>query len=374
MTKPGTLAVALACLLAGLAVAPAHSEGKRFRVSSSIEVSKQGGLGQIEVRGRRAAVLQRDEGIVALLDVGNPRKPRVLGRYDDDARQSLDGDLAFSADGKWLFYARQTVQFSLDGLHVLDVSNPKQPRLAFYQPGGGTYRVASHRAGGEEWVVTLDATLGLVVSRFEPTTGAVVPVFVDPLPALKVGGPASAGVEIVRDPRSKKTLMYVSTGETGLQIYDFTDPTAPEVIGAWSGTGLAEIEVRATRRGTTVYAATEYWFTATTAPQIVVLDATKPSKIKVRDRWSAGYPADTAWRVQGMSLAGGELHVAYSHAGLLALGPGGEMRGVYRAKGARNAGANSDITAAPYAMDVDTIGSTVYLTDAATGLLTILYR
>ncbi|MDQ4025645.1 MAG: hypothetical protein M3217_09190, partial [Actinomycetota bacterium] len=184
-----------------------HSHVCGFQPISDTVVSEAAGLGQIEIRGEVGAVLQRDEGIVALLDVSDLDRPKVVGRYDDDAQRSLDGDLAFSDDGKWLFYARQTEQFSKDGIHVLDVSDPSAPRLATYQPQGGSFRIAYYATEGAEWVISLDAIHGLVINRFERTSGQLVPIHVDPLPAGKVGGPASAGLAVVpKDPMSGKPL------------------------------------------------------------------------------------------------------------------------------------------------------------------------
>lgn len=99
-----------------------------------------------------------------------PSDPRTL--YDG-AEDSLDGDLVFSSDGKWLFYARQTRQFSNDGVHVLDVSDAQNPRLASYQPGGGTFRIDYYRSGDAEYVIVLDAVDGLVINRFVRETGAL---------------------------------------------------------------------------------------------------------------------------------------------------------------------------------------------------------
>ena len=185
--------------LASTLLAPAEARSGR---PQQVEVSTEAGLGRVEVAGDLAAVLQRDEGAVALLGLKGGR-PKVLGRYDDDIQDSFDGDLAFSEDRRWLFYARQTHRFSKDGIHVLNITDPSAPTLAFYQPQGGTLRLAYFNDGGAEWIFTLDAIHGLVTNRFEPTTGALVPVHASPLPALKVGGPASAG--LVVDPEDRLT-------------------------------------------------------------------------------------------------------------------------------------------------------------------------
>ena len=361
-------------------VATGHRYLCRMKVVGSTVVSKTAGLGNIEFRGSLGAVLQRDEGIVALLDMSNPKMPKTVGRYEDGATDSFDGDLAFSKDGKFLFYARQTHQFSRDGVHVLDVSDPASPSLAYYQASGGTLEVATYHDGTAEWVVFLDAVDGLVVSRFVPETGALVEAFRDPEPvATKVGGPASAGLFVdPKDPASGAPLLYVSTGGSGLQIYDFTDPTAPQLVGEWGEVGLADVVVRRTASKRVVYAATEYWFDKTLKPKVVVLDATDLGTIRLDRSLSLRLPADDQWRVQGMAWGNRRLWVAHSHAGLVGLSAGGRVLSRALFGGAMHEAAEpppmeqSGFRTSAYAMDVEKRGRYLYLTDAATGGLHVL--
>jgi hypothetical protein len=350
-----------------------------------VEVSEDMGLGQIEVRGTLGAVVEREGGRVALLDLSDPENPAVLGRYDGNTgREELDdpfdGDVAFSHDGQFLFYARQTHQFSNEGLHALDISDPASPSLAAYSPQGGMLRLAYHRSGTEEYVVTLDAVAGLTVFRFERTAGgaALVPVHLDPLPALKVGGPASAGLFV--DPRDEilgTPLLYVTTGTTGLQVFDFSSPSQPVLLGSWSEDGLADIEVDATAEGRTVYAATEYWFTASTAPRIIELDATDLDAITEGLRLSPGdpeYPPGVNWRVQGIEVADGRLYGALSHAGLAVVNtccPEDPPVATTTDLGDGNTGGEFR-TISPYAMDVEVLaGGELLVSDASAGTLSV---
>ena len=402
MMRPARLTTLLAALLAitiipGPAVAQ-HGEtcamhqphgGAHERASchltrlGSVEVSEQAGIGQIEVRGDLAAVVQREDGLVALVDVSDPASPRVVGRYDGNtgAQQlddPFDGDVAFSHDGRFLFYARQTHQFSNDGLHAVDISNPSQPARADYVPGGGSLRVAYHRAGGVEYVITLDAFAGMLLFRFERTAagGTLVPVHADPLPALKVGGPASAGLFVdPQDEKLGKPLLYVSTGETGLQVFDLTVPQGPVLLGSWDDAGLADIEVESSVEGRTVYAATEYWFAANTPPRIVELDATDLGAIVERRRFSPAepdYPFGVPWRIQGIEISEDELYVAHSHGGLGVLDTCCLQEAplaVTTDLGPGNSGGEFP-TLSPYAMDVEALSGGVFLvSDAATGTL-----
>lgn len=350
-----------------------HAQSCRLRMVGAVNVTRDAGLGQIELHGDIGAVLQRDEGIVALLDLSDPEQPKILGRYDDGARLSLDGDLAFSDDGRWLFYARQTRQFSKDGIHVLDVSDPENPAFVSYQPEGGTLRVAYFEDEGREYVFSLDAINGLVINRFDLTRGVLVPVASEPLPALKVGGPASAGLYVDRrDPRLGVPLLYATTGRTGLDVYDISTPELPRKVASWDQAGLADVEVIATKRKRIVYAATEYWFDGSAAPEVRRLDATRLDSIRSTGRLAAGFAPEDTWRVQGIELAGGDLFAAHSHAGLVGFSRDGAVKAAGDAAAPVNP--NAGARTSPYAMDVEARGGLLYVTDAATGTLTVWRR
>ena len=338
----------------------------------AVEVSKTGGLGSIDFRGKVAAVVERDEGTVALIDIGNPYAPKVIGRYEDEVDESLDGDVSFSNDGDWLFYARQTSNFDEDGIHVLDVSDRKQPTRTMYHPAGGAFRLEYYRDGAGEWLVVLDAIDGLVVYRFVRESGSIVKVFQDAAPALKVGGPASAGVFITKkDPASGTPLMYVTTGRTGLQVYDFSDPAAPEIVGSWSEIGLADVKVRSKNGKRLVFAATEYWFDKNIPPAVLVLDATKLDGIRKVGERKLKAPVDDNWRAQGLVVRR-HLYVAHSHAGLVEFSRKGRLAGV--AAVAATVNEQAGYRATPYAMDVAVRRGYLLVTDAATGHLRIFFR
>ena len=372
LSRRALMIVALCLLLATALPAVAKSPRRPVAVVGSIEVSPEGGLGRIEIHRDLAAVLQRDEGIVSLVDISRPAGPEVVGRFDDGATGSLDGDLAFSSDGKWLIYARQTVQFSRDGIHVIDISDPAAPALASYSPAGGTLRIAHHDDGSTEWVVAMDAIAGLVVYRFEPTAGVLVPVHVSPLPALKVGGPASGGIQILRDPILDTTLMYASTGRTGVEVFDFADPTNPQLLGAWSDIGLAEVEVKISGKKRTIYGASEYWFDAQQEPLVVQLDASKLDNIKQVRVLGTDSTADDRFRVQGMAVRGANLFAAHSELGLVMftsrLDVGLSVASFHDRRNAA-AGVFGDKN---HTFDIEFAKGLAYVTDAATGVLTIL--
>lgn len=353
-------------------------------VVGAVEVSTTGGLGQIAVHEDLAAVVQRDDGRVALVDLADPGAPAVVGTYDGGTGQAsldhpLDGDVAFSDDGTLLFHARQTSDWSNEGLHVLDVSDPTAPVRADFAPQGGMLRLGYGRVGDREVVVTLDAINGMTIFEVLRTAvGArVVPLHVDPLPALKVGGPASAGVELIdEDPLTGGPLLVVTDGATGLRLLDVSNPSQPQLLGAWDQQGLAAVAVEHREGRRLVHAAAEYWFDRTTPPELVTLDTTDPAAItEVARRNLGGYDGDLAWKLGGLHLAGDELLVAHGHAGLVALAP--EDGTVLRT----TTDLGTPMIPHPtyrflgwYAMDVATHGDHLVVTDATTGELRVLER
>lgn len=339
----------------------------------SVQVSQDAGLGRLDRHDDLLAVLQRDEGFVALVDVTNPRRPRVVGRWGDPIPDSLDGDVAFSDDGAWVFYARQTEQFSEDGIHVLDVSDPTSPVRTSYQPQGGASRIAYLRQGDAEWVISLDAVTGLVVNRFVRPAGVLVPVHVDALPALKVGGPASAGLALVADdPAFGTTTAYVTTGRTPLQVFDLADPATPRLLttAEVGDPGYAEVDVVVEDDSVTAFMASEYWFNSGRPPTIYEARF-EASSATTSTRAPLTGDASDLWRIQGMAATKRFLYVAHSHAGLVVFDRNGGLFSADQRLGRPRPEARV-IVGAPYAFDVEVDGRYVYVTDAVTGRLTVL--
>lgn len=374
-TTPSTVPVAASCGL---------------EVLGALDVTDTG-LGQVAVHDDMAAVVQRDDGVVALLDLADPSAPAVLGRYDGgtgvaDLDHPLDGDLVFSADGQVLLHARQTSDWSNEGLHVLDVSDPTSPTRTDLVAQGGMLRVAYGRmADGTELVATLDATHGLTVLQLvrTPLGPRVVPLHVDPMTPLGVGGPASAGLEIVPDdPVFGVPTMYVSTGTDGLVVLDLSVPAAPRELARWGDAGLAAIAVQHVTDGADgdhvlVHAAAEYWFEPATAPflRTIRIDADGTAR-EVAKRVVAARDLSVRWKLGGMALVDGGLALAHGHGGLVVIDPAdGQVLAATTDLGSP-AGLREDLGGtAWYAMDVTPAGEDLLLaTDAVTGTLTVLRR
>lgn len=169
-------------------------------------------------------------------------------------------------------------------------------------------------------------------------------------------------------------LLYATDGTSGLNVYDLSQPAAPAKVGSWAGR-LADVVVVANAAGRRVYAATEYWFVAATAPRIVELDATNLGAISELGRRSPdgrNYASGPTWRLQGMTLAGDRLVVTHSHGGVGVLDRA-NLAGTPLATSTdlgdtAHAGAEHP-TIAPYAMDVEAADDVLVASDATTGVL-----
>jgi hypothetical protein len=353
-------------------------------VLGAVEVSDGGGLGQVAVHDDLAAVVQRDEGRVALVDLADPAASTMLSRYDGGTGQAslddpLDGDVAFSDDGTILFHARQTSDYSNEGLHVLDVTDPAAPVRTDLALQGGMLRVEYGRLDDREVVATQDAIGGLTVFEVvrTPLGARVVPLHVDALPALKVGGPASAGLQLLaEDPITGGPLLVATDGTTGLRLLDLTDPAAPVTLGSWDEQGLAALAVEFRDGRRLVHAAREYWFERGTPPELVTLDTTDPTAItEVARRNLGGYDGDLAWKLGGLELVDGELVVAHGHAGLVSIDPAtGGVSGALTDLGSPTIPHPTYGFLGWYAMDVTVAGSHLVVTDAVTGELRVVAR
>ncbi len=198
----------------------------------------------------------------SIINVLDPENPTVVGNYN-----ALTGsDIEVSMDGHYVFFATQrnclteiggNLQLHQDppgtaprGIHVVDVSDPTAPSLAFYQPlpVNGPHTVTYHERDGQELLVVstydlyedpgsgtlraLSATQRVLIFEIErgPDEGVGLrPVntffLTDNPPAQKMYFPHDARVQ--RHPVTGQDLMYVAYWDKGLQIVDITDLNGP---------------------------------------------------------------------------------------------------------------------------------------------------
>ncbi|HSH23583.1 MAG TPA: hypothetical protein VK975_05925 [Acidimicrobiales bacterium] len=219
-------------------------------------------LGEMDVKNDLAAVtVTFPESGVLFFDVSDPAQPTFLSWYRGSKCEGLVTDIncgAFvdlSSDATTAFLSTQALTFlpggvpdlslrpvSLPSVEVIDVRQPRTPRLAQIYPVvslGGVHTSRSHivptgstqdgpRAPGE-YVFSVANGLGLEISRLDRSVGG---------PRLtKVSRLSIDDVHdtfIQNDELTGRTYLYVAAGfESGAYVYDVTDPAQPQLLAEW---------------------------------------------------------------------------------------------------------------------------------------------
>ncbi len=228
-------------------------------------------LGEMDVKNGLAAVtVTFPESGVLFFDVSDPATPEFLSWYRGSKCEGLVIDVncgAFvdlSSDGTTAFLSSQALTFlpgglpdagvrpfSIPGVEVIDVRQPRLPRLAQIYPVlslGGVHTSRSHvvppdpadgrpRAPGE-YVFSVANGLGLEISRLDQSSGG---------PRLaKVARLTIDDVHdtfIQDDPLAGRTYLYVAAGfESGAYVYDVTDPAQPQLLAEWDLTPQCSVD------------------------------------------------------------------------------------------------------------------------------------
>jgi hypothetical protein len=219
-------------------------------------------LGEMDVKNGLAAVtVTFPESGVVFFDVSDPAQPEFLSWYRGSECEALATDVncgAFvdlSADGTVAFLSTQALTFlpgglpdlgvrpvSLPSVEVIDVREPRAPRLAQVYPVvslGGVHTSRSHvvpagttdggpRAPGE-YVFSVSNGLGLEITRLDRSGGAPR---LTPVRRITIEDVHDTFVQ--NDPLTGRSYLYVAAGfESGAYVYDVTDPAQPQLLAEW---------------------------------------------------------------------------------------------------------------------------------------------
>jgi hypothetical protein len=232
-------------------------------------------LGEIDVAADIAAVAVTYPRAGALFfDVSDPSRPRFLSRYDGTECDQLLIDINCGAfvdlaeDGKTAYLSLQKLTFlptlplnpnslrqSLPGVDVIDLADPRRPRLTQAYPIagiGGVHTVRSHtipegpstadkpRAPGE-YVISNQNGVGIDIARVTRVNGKRVLSTVRQVGTLFVEATIVNNevhdTFIQNDPLDGRTYLYDAAGfTTGFYVYDITDPARLELVAEWDPT------------------------------------------------------------------------------------------------------------------------------------------
>ncbi len=218
---------------------------------------------------------------LSILDVSRPAQPRRLGGYSTSGAVlgvdvSSERNTAFLAGGTF----DNDVGKYVDGLLIVDVSNPAEPR-----------RLGGYTTEGECSSVTVVGDIAYVTVRY---SGIHLVDVSNPAQPQRLGQIGSNGKVVVAG-----NIAYVAGGEAGLLLFDVRKPSLPTRLGVYD-TLVSVFGVAA---------AGDYAFAA--GDGLWVIDFRDPTTPRL-----AGW--DDTWRDnQDVKIADGIAYVAASDGGVL---------------------------------------------------------
>ena len=273
-------------------------------ISNPAEIHNIGGMStvpsinEIVIVGDEAYMVLMDTGLV-VVDISNPTSPVLEGIYrsgNSSLSLSVNGDHAYVADGS-------------EGLSVYDVADPENPVLL--------------ETIEEENVLQSIACLGdiLAVLYRSPrvnTGGFILYDITDPADPVKISEQSVFGVEVfpATDLELTGNLLLFAAGQTGFQVFDVSDPLAPERLGGFGGgvppnTPFAEWPSRIAVGKRNVYTTCPDWFYQPSENEIQVIDITDPYEPGVVSTW------DTPSAVRNSLVVGDMAYIAANNDGLI---------------------------------------------------------
>ena len=172
---------------------------------------------------------------LSLVNVADPRRPRLFGTlpFTNPTAVALRGSLAFVG-------VDRDSQNSVPGLHVVDVSDPTRPRKRGFL-AMSCYAPKAIMLYGDFAYVTVEYGTTHVVDISKPDTPAVAS-------CLSTYSPTEIA--------ASEDIAYVGTSHAGLKLYSLVSPGKPARIGAPpSGATLGYVK-RRVRRTLRVFAKT----------------------------------------------------------------------------------------------------------------------
>jgi hypothetical protein len=203
----------------------------------------------LEIADERAYIACGIDGLL-IVDLGDPRAPRLVEHLDTPGLArglALAGDHLYLADGP-------------SGLQIFDVGDAERPRRASaYDPPGA----------GDAWEVEVRGDLAYVA---DGPAGLHLIDISDPAQPRALGGidtPGYAGcIEVDGD------HVYIADGFNGVMIYDVSTPSAPRFAASFSPPNFA----------CAVYVTRQLAFVADFGSGLQILDVAQPDSPRLRYR------------------------------------------------------------------------------------------
>lgn len=304
----------------------------------------------------------------SIINIAVPSAPRVVSTYEAPA----GSDIEVSADGDLVFFSTQrncpnqmlgVLQADRDpldllprGIHVVDVTDPTAPELAFYQPLplNGPHTITYAQVNSQELVIVSTYDLYDGPSGDPAVVAATQRVLIYEVVRDDVQGNAALRLantffltdrggsnQLVfphdaipqRHPFTGQDLLYVSYWDKGLQVVDISDlNTALPVVGSFTDFSPSAINAIHQARafdhlidGRHVTVTEPEIISADETGQITFLDTSDPTQIRPISHWTL--PGELTVSVFDFSphnfvLDDGKVFLAHNHAGIWVLDVG----------------------------------------------------
>lgn len=200
----------------GLAIYDVAQPSSVVQVANLFMRAERSGVLGLAVEGRLACVAKGEDGM-DIVDVSNPGNPRVLSAY-----RGYGADVAIS--GRFAYIAGWN-----RGLSIVDLDDPKHPVEVgrYLEPLIGERFETVAVSGRHAFVSGSDYT------DFGRTVYFVHAIDVsNPTNCVKVGSYSTSGFMAVAG-----HFIYVNEGEKGVSVIDFSDPSRPARIGHYDRPG-----------------------------------------------------------------------------------------------------------------------------------------
>lgn len=311
-----------------------------------------GAYADIDLHNDTAVISSKQPtGGFVLVDVANPAHPGVLSFYESgpnyqpDAKFGPDGDLVFvAAHGGVATGAPGSLEGIQDtespvpyGIHMVDVSDPRNPQHVSYMQCGtsGVHNVHTAEVDGSTWVfgACYDSFLNrVVVGEVQETPAGETLTRVDEFSLGDlVGGNVGSVHDMVvhEDPKTGDPILTVSYGSEGVVWVDITDPAEPEMLGQWKDMAdgeeflhYAELYTETVDGKRITVAAPEFW-SHPHSGYVWIIDATDWENPETLSRWrlsdDLAYETGYLYSPHNFALDDGKVFITHNHAGLHAI-------------------------------------------------------
>jgi choice-of-anchor B domain-containing protein len=198
------------------------------------------------------------------------RVPEVGASHDDHL--AVTGPGGVSGSGNWGYTTADGRRFALTGtsggLSIVEVTNPRQPRVVTHVPGGASQwrEVRTYR---QYVYITTEAKTGLdIVDMSNPDRPVKVRTWNETFTSAHT---------LWAD--AERGLLFVNGTSNGMRVLDLEpDPTNPREVGSWDAFYVHDSYAR----GETLYASSIY------EGFLAILDVRDPGRIREITRFSTG--------------------------------------------------------------------------------------